>query len=367
MAVQQDISSDNPGDYFKDVLLREEELRKINDDLDLKLEKNINSLTINSLSKGELFAKDEHLIGDYDHEFKDLLSMHNLADDLLKKHHHHNGENTSKSFENKENYYHEDLNNLLNIDPIDEKNMVDVDEMMIPMRTTTGVSKNKSNKSALEKTPHHSNTSMPTKTVNHLQKVRMQALSSQLQEAIHGKTQLSKANNELKSEVVKLQEINRRLQSQVHQLQSNITKKTNKMKASQNQLDDSYSENASLKKEIGSLRSILKECESKSHVNETKLKRAIESTEKFKTMVTNAKSMQHDDENAFQEEKKEYEVQIKDLTKQRDNLLMGFQKQMQLISLLKRQQVHLEASRLLDFNEKEFISALERKDLSEST
>lgn len=47
------------------------------------------------------------------------------------------------------------------------------------------------------------------------------------------------------------------------------------------------------------------------------------------------------------------------LERQKNDLVSAVRKQARLIEVLKRQKLHLEASRLLDFNEKEFLKAVE--------
>ena len=51
--------------------------------------------------------------------------------------------------------------------------------------------------------------------------------------------------------------------------------------------------------------------------------------------------------------------QSKVLAAQKDELLAAFRKQQQLIDVLKRQKLHVEAARVLQFSEEEFVKALD--------
>ena len=57
----------------------------------------------------------------------------------------------------------------------------------------------------------------------------------------------------------------------------------------------------------------------------------------------------------------ELTLKTKFLEKQRNELLHGFKKQMELIDVLKRQKLHLEAAHVLKYTEEEFMQTLDWK------
>ena len=58
-------------------------------------------------------------------------------------------------------------------------------------------------------------------------------------------------------------------------------------------------------------------------------------------------------------EKEKYSKENRKLEKQKSDLIQGFRKQARLIDVLKRQKMHLEAAKMLQFTEEEFVKALE--------
>ena len=79
----------------------------------------------------------------------------------------------------------------------------------------------------------------------------------------------------------------------------------------------------------------------------------------MKSEVTKAKSSTKESQ---QEEKKRLDsllAENRKLEKQKSDLIQGFRKQARLIDVLKRQKMHLEAAKMLQFTEEEFVKALE--------
>lgn len=91
------------------------------------------------------------------------------------------------------------------------------------------------------------------------------------------------------------------------------------------------------------------------------MKRALEVISKLKAQVAELQQTDGDknNENDSNEQLVAANNRIKTLEKQRNDLISAFRKQMKLIDLLKRQKMHIEASRLLSFTEDEFMKTLD--------
>lgn len=132
----------------------------------------------------------------------------------------------------------------------------------------------------------------------------------------------------------------------------------------QNKYKDSKAEVSRLKKELDSFSRQSKQTDQDSHSKDLRLNRALDEIEKLKHQISFADSQfkvsppNQDKLDAGKRITEDLYTENKRLQKQKADILIGFKRQNQLIELLKRQKMHLEAAKLLSFTEQDFIKAL---------
>ncbi|KAJ3311279.1 hypothetical protein HDU76_003166 [Blyttiomyces sp. JEL0837] len=149
-----------------------------------------------------------------------------------------------------------------------------------------------------------------------------------------------------------------RISKNLQTLQGQIerSKKSNEELKKRN--DSLESENLSLRKELDGLKKSQKDSESDGNTKEIRLNRALEEVEKYKQMMAKAAADSKDKMEAMKKTNEKLFNDYKKIQKQKSELLTIFKKQNQLIDVLKRQKLHLEAATLLGFSEEEFVRAL---------
>ena len=119
---------------------------------------------------------------------------------------------------------------------------------------------------------------------------------------------------------------------------------------------------AAAKKELIDLKRELRDVSKKAQTGQraassesVRLQRALEEVDKHKATITKLKIELRDGEKDRRTERDKLDQRCKRLERQKAEVLAAFRKQMKLIDILKRQKVHMEAARLLNFTEEEFM------------
>lgn len=115
----------------------------------------------------------------------------------------------------------------------------------------------------------------------------------------------------------------------------------------------------SLKKEMESMKREKKQTSANKNTLELRLNRALEEVEKHKTALKSSRESSAVVSSSDRKRMDQLQTENKKLEKQRSELLTAFKKQMKLIDILKRQKMHVEAAKLLEFSEEEFVRALD--------
>ena len=113
------------------------------------------------------------------------------------------------------------------------------------------------------------------------------------------------------------------------------------------------------KKDAATAERLAKQAASESKAKDTQLKRSTEAIARLKEQVTDLQAQMKTNVRGDASKVSELEARVRDLEKQRSDVLGAFRKQIKLIDILKRQKIHLEAARLLTFTEEEFMKTLE--------
>lgn len=150
--------------------------------------------------------------------------------------------------------------------------------------------------------------------------------------------------------------------SNAHQTQMEKFKKQNEelsQKLTQSELQAS-----ALRKENDSMKKDLKKSQLEQGQLEVKMNRHVEEIDKLKVELSKQLLGKKDTSDQEKSKVEHLSAENKRLQKQKQELIQAFRKQMKLIDVLKRQKMHLEAAKVLQFAEQEFLSALEWQNAS---
>lgn len=134
---------------------------------------------------------------------------------------------------------------------------------------------------------------------------------------------------------------------------------------SSNKNETISSEVSRLKREFDSVNKHFKQTESDIQGKDVRyitfkssLNRALEEIEKYKNMLSVRGSDTKEQLETARRTADQLFAENKKLQKQKGDVMLAFKKQGQLIEILKRQKLHIQSARLLEFTEEEFMRAL---------
>ena len=114
-----------------------------------------------------------------------------------------------------------------------------------------------------------------------------------------------------------------------------------------------------LNKEHKLLKNSKQQVERDSKNSQVRLDRLISELERQKATIRDLTSNEGENASNLRREIDRLQQETKTLKRQKTELITAFKKQLKLIDILKRQKIHLESSRLLQFTEEEFLKTLD--------
>jgi hypothetical protein len=145
--------------------------------------------------------------------------------------------------------------------------------------------------------------------------------------------------------------------SNSHQTQMDKFKKLNE--DLQVKLNAHELQQQALKKENDQLKKDTKKQQTDQQQVDLRLNRALEEIEKYKQQLAKTQTSSKDSNEQEKRRIEQLQSDNKRLQKQKLELIQAFKKQLKLIDILKKQKMHLEAAKMLQFTEDEFMNALE--------
>ena len=191
--------------------------------------------------------------------------------------------------------------------------------------------------------------------------VKIRGLETALDKLNFEKSEVSQEKDQLDKEIKIIDDQRRRLDVTNRNLSTQLEKNKGELEDVRHKFSVLEEDNSLLKKEIEDAKKESKKNLSKKSSSDIRLNRALEEAAKLRGQLQAA---ERDKKDAIESGKKsvdELTLKTKFLEKQRNELLTGFKKQMELIDVLKRQKLHLEAAHVLKYTEEEFMQTLDWK------
>ncbi|XP_066557432.1 testis-expressed protein 9 [Amia ocellicauda] len=190
-------------------------------------------------------------------------------------------------------------------------------------------------------------------------KAKLRVMQEELNRLTHECNRKDDENSSLNTKVKELEDDFSRLHRTTNIQQTQIAKHKSLAEESNRKCEGLLQQVTALQKEIEALKRTQKQAATNHGATEVRLNRALEEAERYKMELNKIK---HNSKEAATQEQQKMELlkaENKKLEKQKTELMAGFKKQLQLIDILKRQKMHMEAAKMLSFTEEEFTKALD--------
>merc|ERR1719239_507084 len=190
-------------------------------------------------------------------------------------------------------------------------------------------------------------------------KAKLRVMQEELDRLAHENVKKDEENKSYAQKVKDIEEERNRLLRTSSSQQQQIDKHKKLAEDARGKVDSLESQLSTMKKELEQLKRNQKQHQTTQSATEVRLNRALEDIEKYREQLQRTKTASKDSSEADKQRLEQLLSQNKRLEKQKSELMAGFRKQMKLIDILKRQKMHIEAAKMMQFSEEEFVKALE--------
>ncbi|KAJ3302023.1 Golgin sub A member 2 [Kappamyces sp. JEL0829] len=193
---------------------------------------------------------------------------------------------------------------------------------------------------------------------NRFLKAKLHVLQQELESLVQERQENGLAIALLTEKLKISEEARAKEHKQVATLEGQLAKTTKAQDDAQEKLASTLAELARVKKENENQTRQNKQSEQEMHARDVKLNRALDEVERLKSLSGQKEAEFKDKLEAGKRTAEDLFAENKRLQKQKAELLNGFKKQCQLIEVLKRQKMHVEAAKILQFTEEEFMRTI---------